>query len=136
MMESFNSPLSSLPKINRTFSVYSDEKLESVIETLKKYNIGCVPVLERGTGLIVGVFTERDYLKKVDFNDPENSQYEISKFMTSSPKTLDISASIAKAALLMRMGKFRHIIVTRDNKLDRIVSIKDLLDWAIDNDND
>ena len=135
-MEIFNAPLSSLPKLDRTFSVYSDEKLQSVIETLKKYNIGCVPVLERGTGKVVGVFTERDYLKKVDFNDPEIDEYEISKFMTSNPKSLDINASLAKAALLMSMGKFRHIIVTKDDMLERVVSIKDLLDWLIDREND
>ena len=79
-----------------------------------------------------GIFTERDYLKKIACNDVDKN-LPIEGFMTPNPVSVKPTTSVAKVLMKMRMGRFRHIIVTdEDGLLKSVISIKDLLDFVLD----
>ena len=74
---------------------------------------------------ILGIFTMRDLLRKVVVpgGDLDGA---IENFMTTSPRTLPLSAMGYEAALLMAEKGFHHIILEDDGKLAGMVSEQDL----------
>ena len=108
--------------------------LADAIAILCERRIGCV-LIGRDSELL-GIFSERDALMRVADRYAEVASHPISEFMTSNPETLEATAPIAFALNRMSLGDFRHIPVTRDGKLESIVSLRDVLgllsDWVPD----
>ena len=74
-------------------------------------SVGSIVVMEGGRP--VGIFTERDFLKKIAPLDQDLRYEPISKFMTPNPKSLPLDAPISKAMIFMRLGRFRHILLQK-----------------------
>jgi CBS domain-containing protein len=123
-------PIKDLNIAHSTCTTKKDASLRSVVDMLKEKKIGCVLITEDDTP--IGIFTERDFLTKIGFN--ETLAHEpIEKFMTKDPLGVQEDEPVFKALLMMRMGRFRHVIVVnQDNKLVNVLSIKDLMDFLCD----
>ena len=94
-------------------------------------SVGSIVVMEGDRP--VGIFTERDFLKKIAPLDQDIRNEPISKFMTPNPKSLPIDAPISKAMILMRLGRFRHILLQKkDGQFVGVLSIKDVLNYICD----
>lgn len=107
------------------------DSVKDVVKLLQENRIGSIVVMDGEK--IAGIFTERDYLKKVAYIDhiPENTP--ISLLMTPNPKTTKITDPVKKAAFLMRMGNFRHVVVIDEqDKFKTVLSVKDILDFIFD----
>jgi CBS domain-containing protein len=97
-------------------------------EVLKKMvdeRIGCVMVVDGGK--LVGIFSERDALMKINTDAPKVLQRPISQFMTASPVTLETHDRIAFALHKMNVGGYRHIPILFEGKLVGVISIRDIL---------
>ena len=104
--------------------------LREVVEQIRKAGVGSIIVVKEGRP--VGIFTERDYIKKIACNRIDKST-AVSKFMTPNPISVTVSEPIGKVLIMMRMGRFRHIVVVHeDGRLKNIISIKDVLDFLLD----
>ncbi|HEX3601160.1 MAG TPA: CBS domain-containing protein [Lacipirellulaceae bacterium] len=100
----------------------------TVGEVLKKMvdeEIGCVMVVDGGR--LVGIFSERDALMKINTDAPRLLTKPISQFMTSSPVTLETSDKIAYALHQMNVGGYRHMPILFEGKLAGVISIRDIL---------
>lgn len=100
----------------------------TVGEVLKKMvgeTIGCVMVVDRGK--LVGIFSERDALMKLNVDAAKFMDRPISQFMTPRPVTLDTNDKIAFALHKMNLGGYRHIPILFDGKLAGVISIRDIL---------
>ena len=88
-------------------------------------NIGAVPVLR--DGLLVGIFSERDLMKRVvvEARDPRATRVE--EVMTEDPLTVRPDESLETCLLLMRRHGFRHLPVCEGKELKGIVSLRDIL---------
>ena len=91
-----------------------------VADTMKKYDVGFVPVSDNNK--IVGVLTDRDIVTKIVANKDELIESYISK-----PISIDLNDSIENALTLMSKHKIKRLLVSSDNKLVGILSISDLL---------
>lgn len=99
---------------------------------MQERKIGSIIVTD-DNNKVEGIFTERDYLLKVAGKEALREKLPIRRFMTENPTCLQREAPISQALLLMRKGRFRHIpIVASDGHVEGIVSIKDVLDYIID----
>lgn len=97
-----------------------------VLRLMVEHGIGCVVVAE-GTRPL-GIFSERDALKKLGASAAELAARPVSEFMTPKPQTLVASAKIAFAVQRMDLGGYRHLpIVDRDGQLVGIISARDIL---------
>jgi CBS domain-containing protein len=100
----------------------------TVGEVLKKMvdeTIGCVMVVEGGK--LVGIFSERDALMKLNTEAAKFFDRPISQFMTPDPVTLETNDRIAFALHKMNVGGYRHVPILFQGKLAGVISIRDIL---------
>ena len=81
-------------------------------------------------GRIVGIFTERDVLKKIAGHAGRMDE-PVSRHMTPDPVVLRVDDSMAVALNKMGVGGFRHIPVTDDGTLVALVTARDLMSWVM-----
>ena len=105
--------------------VAPETTVAEVVSKLREFSIGCV--LVGSVEKIVGIFSERDVLMRLADGYEEASMLPISRFMTSDPEQLDVNAPIAFALDRMSVGGFRHFPVTRNGRLEGIISVRDIL---------
>lgn len=83
-------------------SVKPDEPVGQVLDLLIAKGIGCVLVVEDET--LVGIFSERDVLLRLNINATELRDRPIREFMTETPGTLEMNDKIAFAVHKMALG--------------------------------
>uniref|UniRef100_A0A7S1XA38 CBS domain-containing protein n=3 Tax=Tetraselmis chuii TaxID=63592 RepID=A0A7S1XA38_9CHLO len=103
---------------------------------MSKANVGSLIVLEDGVadasgnvGHIRGIFTERDYLKKIVLEGRNSKETSITDIMT--PKdvmlTIDPTHSVMEAMEMMVENQIRHLPVVDNDTLVGMVSIRDVV---------
>ena len=101
--------------------------LESVFDALKlmnKKNIGAV--LVQIDGYLVGILSERDYMRKVILDIHSSKQTKVSEVMTRNVVTVTREDSIVHCIALMKKHHVRHLPVVEDGKAIGMVSLRDL----------
>ena len=97
-----------------------------VLRLMVERKIGCVLVAEGPKP--VGIFSERDALRKINDQAAEFAGRPVSDFMTPNPQTLMADAKIAFAVQRMDLGGFRHLpIVDCGGHLIGVISARDIL---------
>lgn len=115
-------------------SVLSCERTTSIFEATSEMaarNVGCIIIVENKKP--VGIFTERDLLRKCISQKIDLNQTRIEEVMTPHPISITEDISLDRVLKSMRLGKFRHlVIVDQDGNLKNVVSVKDMVDWVVD----
>ena len=115
--------------------VSKDLKIKDVISLFNEKDVGCVLVTDGKTdkGTLVGIFTERDVIRKI-LNKSSNIPDEtIEKYMTKRPDALHLSDPIAYALNRMAAGGYRHVpLVDEKNHPVGFLSIRDIIDHMAD----
>ena len=99
--------------------------VSEAIAKLCEHRIGCV--LVGSPENIEGIFSERDVLMRVSDRYDKASSRPVREFMTLDVEDLDVETTIAFALNRMEVGDYRHVPVTRDGRLEGIVSLRDVL---------
>jgi CBS domain-containing protein len=100
--------------------------LQEVASIMAERRIGAVIVT--GADLeVVGIVSERDIVRAVAQGGAAALNDSISRHMTSKVVTTDEGASVDSLMEMMTSGRFRHVPVVRDNRLDGVVSIGDVV---------
>ncbi len=107
---------------------YQAELGHTVLETVRAMvdrNIGAVPVLHNGK--LVGIFSERDLMRRVvaEARDPRCTC--LAEVMTDDPLTISTHEDLETCMTLMRRHGFRHLPVCHDGSLVGMVSLRDIL---------
>jgi CBS domain-containing protein len=90
--------------------------------------VGAVVVVEGDA--VVAILTERDVMKAV--GSGKDGTAPVAEWMTRHPDTIEPGESTDQAATLMIHGGFRHLPVVEAEKVVGIVSIRDLMQVALD----
>jgi CBS domain-containing protein len=106
-------------------TVPSDMPVGQVLKKMVDETIGCVMVVDQGE--LVGIFSERDALMKLNVDAAKFFSKPISQFMTQKPVTLNTGDKIAFALHKMNVGGYRHLPILFDGKLAGVISIRDIL---------
>jgi CBS domain-containing protein len=103
-----------------------------VMRLMVERNIGCVVVVDSNQP--IGIFSERDALRKIDPETPDVASRPVREFMTPNPQTLVADAKIAFAVQRMDLGGFRHLpVVGQQGDLVGVISARDILRHLTDN---
>src|SRR5579863_4146095 len=108
--------------------IYQAELGDSVLETVRamvERNIGAVPVLHNGK--LVGIFSERDLMRRVVGEGREPASTCMAEVMTDDPLTISMNEDLENCMALMRRHGFRHLPVCYDGQLVGMVSLRDIL---------
>lgn len=114
-----------LIKDQKVYPADADQSVFDVAQAMVERNIGAVPVL-RG-GFLVGIFSERDLMKRVVVEGREARTTSIADVMTENPLTVSPAEDVETCMYLMRKHGFRHLPVCDGQQLKGIVSLRDLM---------
>lgn len=128
-------PVSSvLQQKNRAlWSVGPDDLVFDAIKLMAAKNIGALLVLS-GDNLL-GVFTERDYTRKIALAGKSSHDTRVREVMTGRVISVAPEDSVEGCMKLMTDHRVRHLPVVDAGKVTGIVSIGDLVNWIISTQN-
>lgn len=113
--------------LEQVISIKAGASLQEVVATLQEKRIGCITI-ENDSNDTVGIFTERDILKKVIGKNLDLNKEIVDDYMTPNPELLSENDPIAFALNRMSDGSYRHIPITRDGQVRFMLSVKDIVD--------
>ncbi len=93
------------------------------IGRMVEHNVGAILVTERGK--VKGIFTERDYLRRIALQGRSSKTTRVEEVMTPDVITVDPDATVEVCMALMTEERCRHLPVMRDGALAGIISIGD-----------
>jgi CBS domain-containing protein len=111
-------------------SVAPNATVGDVLKQMVDLRIGCVMVVDKGK--LVGIFSERDALMKLNTDAKKFLGRPISQFMTADPVTLETNDKIAFALHKMNVGGYRHVPILFHGQLVGVISIRDILRYLTD----
>ncbi|MEJ6979895.1 CBS domain-containing protein [Pedobacter sp. P351] len=117
-------------KGNSGIFVNPDTNVFTALELMFERNIGALLVMENDK--FIGIFTERDYARKVILKGKSSKEIQIREIMTENPPTVTPDNTIEECMWIMTNKFIRHLPVLDDGKLVGIVSIGDVVKYIID----
>ena len=93
------------------------------IRTMAEANIGALVIQEDEKP--VGMFTERDYMKKIALKGLSSATTIVADVMSSPLITVDIGESVQVAMETMTQCRCRHLVVTDKESMTGIISLRD-----------
>jgi CBS domain-containing protein len=112
------------------FSVTAQASVLEALKVMMEKNISALLVLEGHE--LKGIFTERDYARKIVLHGKSSADTSINDVMTASPITVLPSDSIDFCMGIMTDKHIRHLPVMEDNQLLGMVSIGDVVKFIIE----
>jgi len=120
-----NTPVSALlkQKGDWVITIDPDATVYTTIARMVEQNVGAVVVTERGEP--VGIFTERDYLRRIALQGRTSRDTAVRDVMTKALITVGPDTTLEECLALMTEHKIRHLPVLRDGRLAGLISIGD-----------
>lgn len=112
-------------KGNDVWSVPPDATVFEALELMAEKNVGAVLVLDNED--VVGIFSERDYARKVVLRGKSSKNTPVREIMTPDVICVHSDQSVEKCMALMTDKRIRHLPVLKDNKVVGVISIGDVV---------
>src|SRR3982751_2904966 len=116
-------------KGRNVFSVEPNTVVYQAIEVMAQKNIGGLLITEQGR--LVGIFTERDYARKLILKGKSSKDTPISELMTKNPFTVAPENTIEDCMAIMTEKHIRHLPVVSGEKIVGVISIGDVVKQII-----
>ena len=118
--------------VRKCITVNEDDNLKLVINLLSKHKIGALPVINQKKQ-IVGIVSERDIINLLSSqNHEEIFTKKINSIMTKEVITCNINARSDELMIIMTRNKIRHIPIKKNNQLQGMVSIGDVVSRIVE----
>jgi len=111
----------------KLITVTEEKTILQVVRIMTKYKIGAVPVTN-AAGRVIGIFTERDLMRRVVAAELDVRKTIVSEVMTS--KLFAVSADETPYQCLRKMKEkgFRHLLISDKGQVVGIVSQRDMIE--------
>jgi CBS domain-containing protein len=125
-------------KIDSVWRLHPSEPLQvlptqtvgEAVQLMKEYRVGCVLVGDRGQ--LVGIFTERDLMRRV-LAAGRPLSLAVGECMTPNPVAVHPKESVAGAIRRMEEGGYRHLPVVDDaGKPVGVLSVKRIVHYLVE----
>lgn len=117
-------------KTNQIISVTPQDLVIDALQKMATLDVSAVLVVEEGR--LVGIFTERDYARKIALQGRNSKETRISEAMTHNLLTISPSQTVEDVMEIMTGNRFRHLPVVDRGQLIGIVTIGDAVKSVID----
>jgi CBS domain-containing protein len=111
------------------WSLSPTDSVFDALQTLSDHDVGALVVLEQGK--LVGILSERDYTRKIALVGKSSKETLVRDIMTAKVLTVDAHTRAEDCMALMSQKKIRHLPVVDGDKVLGMISIRDLLDEII-----
>jgi CBS domain-containing protein len=111
------------------FRVAPDVIVFDGLKLLASYGVGAMVVMEHDK--LVGIFSERDYTRKVALEGKNSREITIADIMTREVVSVQPATGTRMCMSLMSTKKIRHLPVMDGNKVLGLISIRDIMDDII-----
>jgi CBS domain-containing protein len=118
---------------SKNHALYHVEPSMTVYEALEhmmERNVGALLVLHNGN--LVGIFTERDYARKVILKGKASRETLVGEIMSEHPLTVSPDDTLETCMQIMTSRYIRHLPVCDKGRLIGLISIGDLVRYIID----
>jgi CBS domain-containing protein len=119
-----------LAKKPAVVTVAPHDSVRQALEILATHNIGAVPVLDGHR--LVGIFSERDYARKVALKGLASTSTTVQEVMSAQVLCARLDSTVMGCMDLMTQKHIRHLPVLEDQRLLGILSIGDLVKAVIE----
>lgn len=114
---------------NTLWSVKPDDSVFDAIKTLAEKGVGALMVMEGGR--LVGIFSERDYTRKIALEGKNSRETKVRDIMTANVLVVSPQTRTRQCMALMSDKKIRHLPVVDGQTIVGMISIRDLMDDII-----
>ena len=108
--------------------IWSIEPLTTAYKALQimaEKNVGALLVMEKEK--LVGIFSERDYARKVILKEKSSKNTSVGELMTREVIYIDAKSTLEESMALMTAKRIRHLPVLKNNRLIGIVTLGDVV---------
>ena len=116
-------------KGNQTWSLEPQATVYEALQLMSDKEVGAILVLEEGK--VVGIFTERDYARKLILKGKFSKDTAVRELMTQEVLYVDLHNTIDDCMVLMTNNRVRHLPVLDNGQLVGIVSLGDMVKHII-----
>jgi CBS domain-containing protein len=110
-------------------SIAPDASVFDAIKLMADKMVGSLIVIDKEK--LLGIVTERDYARKVILKGRSSDNCKVSEIMSTDVVTASSSESVNECMEVMTERRIRHLPVVEDNKVIGIISIGDLVQAII-----
>ena len=127
-----NAPISALldRKGRKVFSVSSTVTISDAVAEMNRLRVGCMLVIDDDR--LVGIFTERDVLRRVVGAGVDPIRSLVSEVMTPDVITISPDATVEETMVIFTEKRCRHLPVVDHGRLIGTISIGDVTRWMAD----
>jgi len=116
-------------KPSRIISVSPDTSVYEALELMAKHDIGAVVVLDGQK--LVGIFSERDYARKVILHGKSSKEMQVREIMTHKVLCVTPDQMVGECMEIMTQKRCRHLPVVEEKRVIGMLSIGDLVKEVI-----
>lgn len=110
-------------------AVSPDATVTYAVCLMNHHGVGAVLVMNESH--LVGVFTERDVLRRVIEPGLDPRLTRVDEVFTAQPVTIGPDEPVDRAVDIMTAGNFRHLPIVAGEKVRGMLSMRDLNQWLI-----
>jgi len=97
----------------------------NALQIMAEKNVGALLVMEKEK--VVGIFSERDYARKVILKEKSSKNTSVGELMTREVIYIDAKSTLEESMALMTAKRIRHLPVLKNNRLIGIVTLGDVV---------
>jgi CBS domain-containing protein len=113
----------------KVWSVPSNASVYEAVELMADKDIGALAVVDDGE--LIGIFSERDYARKIVLLGKSSRQTSVSEIMSHPVIHVSLSDTVDECLRVMTYHRTRHLLVVDKGSVSGILSIGDLVNWII-----
>lgn len=117
-------------KSNSIYAVTPQTSVLDALQVMMDKNISALLVMEGSE--LKGIFTERDYARKIILQGKASKETSIQEVMTINLETVKLNASIEHCMKIMTERHIRHLPIVEDGIVAGMISIGDLVKFVIE----
>lgn len=116
-------------KSHEVFSVEPQTIVYEALMLMMEKNISALLITENG--LLTGIFTERDYARKLVLVGKSSKETQVKDIMTANPISITSNDTVDTCMKMMTEKHIRHLPVVNSGKLSGMISIGDVVKFVI-----
>jgi len=116
-------------KGDKIISIKPDATVLEALELMAEHNIGSVLVMDQDK--IVGIFSERDYARKVRLKGRTSEEMAVGESMTKKVVYVSPDDGVKEGMALMTNKRVRHLPVIDGDRVVGVISIGDIVKQII-----
>ena len=116
-------------KSREIFTIPPDATVFEAIEMMDNKNVGALLVMDGKK--LVGMFSERDYTRKIVLRGKRSRETKVAEIMSTNLTVTHSREPVEKCLRLMTDKRIRHLPVLDGDKVVGVISIGDLVKWVI-----